>query len=257
MADEEGRPRPGSGIKLTWWQRSGLFISGVALVLTGAWAEISAGRDGAGTVAFVAAGALLGAVGIVGRLPNRISGKDYSVEFEAAVHERVEEELAEVVEDVPGDVRQEIAEADADELIGERSVASTAAARSLAFEQEVVGQLDVALKSRQVRPEILQGPDNTDEFDAIIKLDGRTVGVEVRARPLTKQRTVAWMRRMMDTPHPATDFAVLITPASMNLVKTGMEPWSKTYDGYPTEANVGRLVDRLLKEKTTTGDAST
>ncbi|MGB8382476.1 MAG: hypothetical protein WCG47_14750 [Dermatophilaceae bacterium] len=53
---------------------------------------IASGHDGAGTVAFVAAGTTSALLGLVGRMPTRMTGKDYAVEFSEEL-ERVVDEL--------------------------------------------------------------------------------------------------------------------------------------------------------------------
>ena len=109
MPDDEATQLSARPIRLTRWQRFWSAAGGVALVGAGGWAEIASGKDGAGTVAFVVAGSLLSVLGIVGRLPNRISGKEYSAEFEEEVRERVNDQLELIVEELPRDVREGIA----------------------------------------------------------------------------------------------------------------------------------------------------
>lgn len=72
-------------IKLHWGQQAVLGVAALGLIGTGWWAQIVDHHGGAGTVAFVVTGAAVGVVATVGRFPNRISGKDYTAEFDAEV----------------------------------------------------------------------------------------------------------------------------------------------------------------------------
>lgn len=69
-------------------------------------------------MAFVAAGALLAGLGIIGRMPNRISGKEYKAEFDDLVEERAtekaEEAIADVIEGLPTEAKKEIAKDDSE-----------------------------------------------------------------------------------------------------------------------------------------------
>jgi hypothetical protein len=119
MPDVADKPAmPGRPIKLSRWQRVGAVLSGAGFAGAGGWAEIASGHDGAGTVAFVAAGALLAGLGIIGRMPNRISGKEYKAEFDDLVEERAtekaEEAIADVIEGLPTEAKKEIAKDDSE-----------------------------------------------------------------------------------------------------------------------------------------------
>lgn len=110
--DDDKMPVKRRPMKLSRWQRSGAVASGAAMLGTGGWAEIASGHDGPGTVAFVAAGTLMTALGIVGQMPRSISGKDYTAEFGELVEERAKESIVEAVEAMPREVKEKIAEQD-------------------------------------------------------------------------------------------------------------------------------------------------
>lgn len=157
MTDGNKRPPPPSlPIKLSMNQRVISVLAGTALVTTGGWAEIASGHDGAGTVAFVVSGSLIAVLGIAGRLPTRLSGKDYSVEFEERVHEaaqeRTAEAISEVVNELPQEAKVEIARSVKTDELDELYAPPIAFAKWL-FATTAKQSLDFqATASRRLRP---------------------------------------------------------------------------------------------------------
>lgn len=101
MTERQGKNPRGTinrPIKLHWGQQVVLGVAALGLIGTGWWAQIIDHHGGAGTVAFVVTGAAVGVVATVGRFPNRISGKDYTAEFDAEVAKVAQEKANEEVQ---------------------------------------------------------------------------------------------------------------------------------------------------------------
>ena len=94
-------PKRYTSIVLTTPERLGAIGAGVILGSIGGLAELWARLDGIGTVSFVVAGTASVLLGVFGRMPSRLSGKDYSVEFLEQERERAAEVAIEgVVEEL-------------------------------------------------------------------------------------------------------------------------------------------------------------
>ncbi|MGO4598513.1 hypothetical protein [Terrabacter sp. 2RAF25] len=207
-ATSEEKTRLIRPIKLTGEQRAGSVLVGLGLLGAGGWGYIASGHDGAGTVAFVTAGTLAGLLGVIGRVPTKLTGKDYGLEMiEEEVKERVDAEVSEIVDDLSTSAKKEIVAAAvpvtlpdvnptvaSDEALEDlrstlakhrvHSVARDSAAKSLAFERQVLAALDEALKvyndSYVLQEQVFGG---VVPLDASIELwDGTMVGVEIKAR---------------------------------------------------------------------------
>lgn len=87
------------------WQRWVAGASGIGLTAAGTYAVVLGGHDGLGSVALVLSGVFLGLFAVIGRLPNRIWGKDMGIEF--LTTERAEE----LMDEIPRNKRQEIVNA--------------------------------------------------------------------------------------------------------------------------------------------------
>jgi hypothetical protein len=113
MADENlpADPQPHTSIMLKWPQRIGAISGGVILGTVGGLAELWARLDGIGTVSFVVAGTALVLLGMVGRMPTRLSSKDYSVEFfEQGRQVGATQAVENVVEELSTSAKKEIAQ---------------------------------------------------------------------------------------------------------------------------------------------------
>lgn len=87
------------------WQRWVAGASGIGLTAGGTYAVVLGGHDGLGSVALVLSGVFLGLFAVIGRLPNRIWGKDMGIEF--LTTERAEQ----LMDEIPRGKRQEIVNA--------------------------------------------------------------------------------------------------------------------------------------------------
>jgi len=161
MPDAKNLPVPGRTMSLTKWERVASVGAGIATVAVASVAELWARLDGIGTVAFVVAGTAAVLLGVIGRMPTRLSAKDYAMEFYEREKDRaVEAEVENVVEDLPTSAKKEIAKkAELDEQetvpvstsrstswnirrrIAKGRSASNAAIRSLDFEQFAIYRL--------------------------------------------------------------------------------------------------------------------
>jgi len=104
-------PKRYTSIVLTTPERLGAIGAGVILGSIGGLAELWARLDGIGTVSFVVAGTASVLLGVLGRMPSRLSGKDYSVEFLEQERERAAEVAIEgVVEELSTTAKKELTE---------------------------------------------------------------------------------------------------------------------------------------------------
>ena len=132
---------------------------GAALSGAGAWAEIASGHDGAGTVAFVAAGTLLVGLGIIGRMPTRLRGKDWSAEWRDELLQATEARIEQEVDQLPKKTKEGIVH----EASGQISVTAEAsgsvsvvraAEKSLQFERQIGERFRRVLLSERPESEI-------------------------------------------------------------------------------------------------------
>jgi len=131
-------PQHATSVLLTMPQRLCAIGAGVILGAVGGLSELWARLDGVGTVSFVVAGTASLLLGVAGRMPSRLSGKDYSMEFfEQEKQRAVQAAVEEVVEELPTTAKQEIVDnetrskEDTQHLVEElrRSVAAARARR--------------------------------------------------------------------------------------------------------------------------------
>lgn len=87
------------------WQRWVVGVAGAVLTGAGAYAVVLGGHDGLGSVALILSGVFLGLFAVIGRLPNKIWGKDMGIEFLTT------EQAEEFVDELPRGSRQEIVNA--------------------------------------------------------------------------------------------------------------------------------------------------
>ena len=265
MADEDPKDTPipthrGRPIFLSAKQRVGLCVSGVALLGTAGWAQIASGHDGAGTVAFVAAGAIAGALGLIGRLPNRLSGKDYTVEFE--VEQRVKEVVTDIVEELPTEAKKAIAEAPNPPMTGETGVGDLGkiklryplykggtllqgfpgmiAARSLQFEDVIVTTLEGLFKAHVGAGEVQLELVSDGTMDAVLVVRGERIGIQAKARELTNDeihRVLAMMKRLY------VPGMIYVTESASLFTRNDV---FRKFDGYPDKRFLERLVVQFL-----------
>ena len=273
MADETGgdgpkaEKRSSKPIRLTNTQRGMAVVGGVGMLIAGGWGYIASGHDGAGTVAFVTAGAVAGLLGVVGRVPNRLSGRDYSMElFEEALDERVKEEVTDIVEDLPATARKEIVEAEDRRAVATDSseetvdllaalqrsvdrakrvkVASTAAARSLAFEDQVTTQLRRAFELSNVAVEIESSREATDRgLDVIVHFRDFSLGVAITTRDWTVRQVRELIQDAMTDRELRLSALLLVSEATSILSVGGSD---EIFSGYPTPTMLKHIVDKVL-----------
>lgn len=95
------RPEPMRSITLQKWERVVAIGGGVLVVAIAGVAELWARLDGVGVVAFVVAGSLAFLLGVVGRMPTRLTANDYAVEFAEIERQQEVEAAQEIVEEMP------------------------------------------------------------------------------------------------------------------------------------------------------------
>lgn len=164
--DDAGRPlKP---IRLSQQQRSMAVVGGVGLLGVGSWGFLASNQDGAGTVAFVAAGTLCGLLGVIGRVPTRLSGKDYSMELigdadevaEAALGVLTKEQMIQLVVGLDHNDRATSAEA----------AVYKVAASSLAYEEMVTNVFLIIANELQLH---IRTHPNIDGFDLQLESSGK------------------------------------------------------------------------------------
>lgn len=185
MPDEDKPKLITRPVPLQLWQRFVCGGGGAWLAGTGVWAALVHHQDGAGTVTFIVTGALIALLGVLGFLPTRVSGKDYSIEFKQAVEERVEKEVAVAVEELPTEARQQLAEAPPPAPTkrrrgGDDRVPGTpprsdrfrdAAVRSVAFENSMKGRINEAAKAMMPQHRVTLSIERLAE-GALASIDG-------------------------------------------------------------------------------------
>lgn len=189
MPDEKlpAVPKRYTSIVLTVSQRLGAVAAGLVLGAVGGLAELWARLDGIGTVSFVVAGTASVLLGVVGRMPSRLSGKDYTMEFVEQEKDRaVEAAVENVVEDLSTSAKKEIAkkaELDEQDTIPvstfggmtrknrQRSakgmVAIDAAIRSLDFEEYAIAKLSPILIRMGYTVKTTNGAENYQDADYV------------------------------------------------------------------------------------------
>ena len=250
--DDDKAPRLGKPIKMTMWQRGLLGVSGAGMVVAGGWAEIASGHDGAGTVAFVAAGALFAGLGIVGRIPNRISGKDYTAEFEAEVEDRVEEKLGDAVEVLPRTVREELATARSDmpldmkkaEAYFSQSPIADIAAQSVRFEDGVLKRIEELAPAHGLAIAFTLRAQKT-HWDALLEREGRKTGVIIYGKTQSVDHAANLVKSLlranaMEGEEMRVGSALLISPKLMLFAYSGNKDYL-TFDG-PDSATLNKVL---------------
>lgn len=147
-------------IKLSQQQRFMAVVGGIGLLSIGSWGFLASDHDGVGTVAFVTAGTLCGLLGIIGRVPTRLSGKDYSMEImgdadelaQATLEVLSREQVVELVIGLSDEKRSTLTEA----------AMYKAAASSLAYEEMVTNLFLSIANKLQMK---VQTHPNIDKFD--------------------------------------------------------------------------------------------
>ena len=176
-----------TSIMLTVPQRLGAAGAGLVLGAVGGLAELWARLDGIGTVSFVVAGAASVLLGVVGRMPSRLSGKEYTMEFFEQEKDRaVEAAVENVVEDLSTSAKKEIAKkAELDEQdtipvstfggmtrkngqrIAKGMAAADAAIRSLDFEEYAIAKLTPILARMGYTVKTTYGAEDYQEADYV------------------------------------------------------------------------------------------
>lgn len=239
--DNLGKPlRP---IRLSKEQRFTAVVVGLGLLAVGGWGYIASGHDGAGTVAFVVAGTLCGLLGIIGRVPTRLSGKDYSMEIledadevaETALGTMTKEQMVELVIGLDRDKRSTIVEV----------AMYKAAASSLAYE-EMVTNLFLIL-SNELQMSINTHP-NVPMFDLQLEASGKGRMLVAIKRSLTGGRALRRQLREISEEAKSHGARALVVTRSVSTFGLGIAaelPRLEIIQG-ETGAELAPKIEKLL-----------
>ena len=168
------QPKARTPIRVAMFARVVLVILGISSWAVGGYAVFVAGRGEFGSVALVVGGMVCVILGLVGRVPRRLSGKDWSVDLDT---------VADATEDQPREERKRLA----NELVASSSSESDPSSRiagriyaSLAFDEAAINAAIAALRSLPVEVEhetSLSTEEGKAAIDAIVKVGSFRVGI--------------------------------------------------------------------------------
>jgi hypothetical protein len=220
-SEEEKKPVfHAKAILLSKGQRAAAVVSGGVLVGAGGWAEIISGHDGVGTVAFVSAGALSALLGVVGRLPSRLSGKDYTVEFNEAVEQRAilkaDAIVDKVVEELPREAREQLAELQPLAVTNPavRGSVPGKAAASIAFEDYVLGMVHELIEQESRAHGTLSSGLSADSSAPTLRWDDHSILLIIRRFPAFEDYGAI---EAVLSENPKCDFMLIVTEDSITL----------------------------------------
>jgi hypothetical protein len=102
-------PASSRSIGLGRWERWAAAGAGIVILTVASVAELWAKQDGLGTVAFAVVGAACLLLGLVGRMPTRLSLKDYAtMEWMEMEKQQTQAAVEELVEELPASAKKEI-----------------------------------------------------------------------------------------------------------------------------------------------------
>jgi len=191
---------------------------------TGIWADLVASRDGVATVALIVSGTVSFLLGVIGRMPSRLTGKDYSLEWAASVDEaagqKTQSVVSEVISELPTDVQKELSRSGSIVRLDSLPLASSSS-RSI----DVGAMAEREYRFHERVAELLVGlADDLGEdisigdgfgMDAVVNACGARVGVESKSQQLPEDTQLHVMQARIGGRERWLDAILLVSPQSV------------------------------------------